>query len=246
MTGVAANRLANKDGLLSAENLNKLSDSDLHKVGVAVTNAYAETVKADPNMNVTDAQIEAYKNQSKKSMGSKENAIAQILIKTDELKSTLSNKIDEAKAQVKAAGIDVDETANNKALQGDGDGGRIQESADDNTSTIKHLPIETKTSVDVKLKSYLLNKDHSTGASKAKWFESALGFTQNNIDELSSQIVFDPKKAVVTANNEFGTKYNQVILLTGANKKQINVTVAWIKNNDGVVRFITAIPSKKK
>ena len=121
-------KVAGEGGLLNEANLKNLSDSDVQKVGDAITNAYAETVKADPNMKVTEAQIEAYKQQSKKSMGSRANAIAQILIKTDELKSTLSNKIDEAKVKVKEAGIDIDETTNNKALQGDGDGGRIQES----------------------------------------------------------------------------------------------------------------------
>ncbi|MFA0814199.1 MAG: hypothetical protein ACC608_00255, partial [Anaerofustis sp.] len=113
-------------------------------------------MKADPKLHVTDAQIEAYKKQSKKNMGSRENTISEILAKTDELKNSFSNQIEAAKGKAKEAGIDVDETAGNKALQGDGDGGRIQESGDDNTSTIKHLPKDTKTSVDVKLKSYLL------------------------------------------------------------------------------------------
>lgn len=132
----AASKLTGKGGLLNEANLNKLSKSELGEVSDAVTNAYAETVKADPNMKVTDAQIEAYKQQSKKSMGSRENAIAQILIKTDELKSTLSNKINEAKGRVKEAGIDVDETASNKALQGDWDGGRIKESTEKSKAEI--------------------------------------------------------------------------------------------------------------
>ncbi len=107
-----------------------------NKVGDAITNAYAETVKADPNMKVTEAQIEAYKKQSKKNIGSRENAIAQILIKGDELKSTLSNNIDEAKGRVKAAGITVDETTGNRMLQGDGDGGRIKGNITDETQNV--------------------------------------------------------------------------------------------------------------
>ncbi|MFA0814254.1 MAG: hypothetical protein ACC608_00530 [Anaerofustis sp.] len=127
--------------LLTAKNLNKLSDADLKKVGDAVTNAYAETVKADPNLHVTDAQIEAYKKQSKKNMGSRENAISEILAKTDELKTSFSNQIEAAKGKAKEAGIEVDETASNKALQGDGDGGRI------NTNIKEHGQLDAEENV---------------------------------------------------------------------------------------------------
>ncbi|MFA0816194.1 MAG: hypothetical protein ACC608_10455, partial [Anaerofustis sp.] len=115
----AVSKVAGEGGLLNEANLKKLSDSDLRKVGDAVTNAYAETVKADPNLHVTDAQIAAYKKQSKKNMGSRENAISEILAKTDELKNSFSTKIEEAKGKAKEAGIEIDETASNKTLQGD-------------------------------------------------------------------------------------------------------------------------------
>jgi filamentous hemagglutinin len=46
-------------------------------------------------------------------------------------------------------------------------------------------------------------------------------------------------------NNPHGTKYNQVINIIGANGKAIDVTFAWIRNNDGVVRLVTAIPAKR-
>lgn len=65
------------------------------------------------------------------------------------------------------------------------------------------------------------------------------------MDDLATQIVFDPTKAVQTGVTEFGTKYNQVISITGVNGKTIDVTFAWIKNNDGVVRLVTGIPTKK-
>jgi len=99
-------------------------------------------------------------------------------------------------------------------------------------------------SVAKKLNDYLLNPDHAVGASKAKWFEQALGFTRENQAKLASQIVFDPAKAVETAVTQYGTKYNQVIGIIGANGRMIDVTFAWIRNNDGVVRLVTAIPTK--
>lgn len=63
--------------------------------------------------------------------------------------------------------------------------------------------------------------------------------------DLSKQIVFDPKVATQTAITEYGTKFNQVIKITGANGKVIDVTFAWIENKDGIVRLVTVIPTKK-
>jgi hypothetical protein len=101
----------------------------------------------------------------------------------------------------------------------------------------------SRQSVDDKLLRYLLNPDHEVGGPKAKWFEQALGFTRENAPDLGRQIVFDESKAVETGATQFGTKYNQVIPIVGANGKTIDVTFAWIRNNDGVVRLVTAIPT---
>ena len=103
----------------------------------------------------------------------------------------------------------------------------------------------TAKSVEDKLAKYLLNPNHPVGASKAKWFKEALGFNQENADVLAKQIVFDPKTAIQTAVTEYGTKFNQVIPITGANGKVIDVPFVWIKNKDDVVRFVTGIPTKK-
>ena len=105
--------------------------------------------------------------------------------------------------------------------------------------------VATNSSVVDKLDRYLLNTDHPIGKSKAKWFEQALGFNKSNLDDLAKQIKFDTKKAIKTVDTEYGTKYNQVISIKGANGKTIDVTFGWIKNNDGVVRLTTAIPTKK-
>ncbi|WP_067678543.1 DUF6883 domain-containing protein [Nocardia miyunensis] len=104
---------------------------------------------------------------------------------------------------------------------------------------------QTTESVEKKLDAYLLNLDHPAGGPKAKWFQQALGFTRANQSELASQIVFNPANATETAVTQFGTKYNQIIPITGANGKVIDVTFAWIRNNDGVVRLVTAIPTPK-
>ncbi|MBL9023444.1 MAG: RHS repeat-associated core domain-containing protein, partial [Myxococcales bacterium] len=103
----------------------------------------------------------------------------------------------------------------------------------------------TEASVKEKLTRYLLNPEHPVGGPKAKWFKEALGFEVSNADELAKQIVFDESKAVQTGVTQHGTKYNQVISITGANGRVIDVTFAWIRNNDGIVRLVTGIPAKR-
>lgn len=133
---------------------------------------------------------------------------------------------------------------------GDGSGGTPGDSGDGGGSdgggsggSGKKLPATTEESVADKLDKYLLNPDHPVGGTKANWFQRALGFTRDNADELANQIVFDDSSAVETGVTQFGTKYNQVISIVGANGKVIDVTFAWIKNLDGVVRLVTAIPN---
>jgi hypothetical protein len=105
----------------------------------------------------------------------------------------------------------------------------------------------TNASVIDKLQRYVLNFNHPSidAKSKAKWFKEALGYTLENMEQLAKQIVFNPNTAVQTKITEHGIKYNQVIPITGANGRTIDVVFAWIKNNDGVVRFVTAIPTQK-
>ncbi|MFA5670733.1 MAG: DUF6883 domain-containing protein [Balneolaceae bacterium] len=110
---------------------------------------------------------------------------------------------------------------------------------------LNRLPKTTAESVSTKLDTYLLEPTHPVGGSKAKWFKEALGFTKDNSTDLAKQIVFDPKKAVQTATNAHGTKFSQIIPVQGANGKIINVEFIFIKNNDGVTRLVTSIPTKR-
>ena len=102
------------------------------------------------------------------------------------------------------------------------------------------LPLTTEASVEKKLETYLLNPNHPVGMHKARWFRGALGFTQANQEQLAAQVVFNEAQATVTGVTQYGTKYNQIIPITGANGKVINVTFAWIRNNDGIVRLVTS------
>ncbi len=65
------------------------------------------------------------------------------------------------------------------------------------------------------------------------------------MDDLAKQIIFDPSKAIKTADSQHGQKFNQVISIVGANGRKIDVNFGWIKNDDGITRLTTAIPSKR-
>ena len=123
---------------------------------------------------------------------------------------------------------------------------KAADAAADAINTSKGLET-TRLSVIDKLDRYLLNLEHPIGGSKAKWFEKALGFTKENMNNLAKQIVFDETKATQTALTEYGAKFNQLIKVEGANGKIIEVNFAWMKNKeDGFVRLVTAIPTSKK
>jgi hypothetical protein len=122
-------------------------------------------------------------------------------------------------------------------LCADGDCGNEVKSISDSLSASMESVID-------KLDRYLLNPRHPIGGHKAKWFKEALGYTRENMYELARQIVFDESVAIQTEVTAYGTKYNQVITIVGANGKEIDVLFAWIRNLDGVVRLVSGMPAK--
>ena len=85
-----------------------------------------------------------------------------------------------------------------------------------------------------KLVSYALNPEHPTGKEKAKAFKAALGYTQENSEELHAKILelFQEDKLVLKKENEHGKQYEQLMRITGPNGKTANVMTAWIKENE--------------
>lgn len=82
------------------------------------------------------------------------------------------------------------------------------------------------------------------GGSKAQWFKQALGFTSQNSEQLARQLVFNEKLAVQTGVTQYGTKFQQVIFVVGANGRTIPIKTGWIRGQDGVTRLVTAYPWK--
>jgi RHS repeat-associated protein len=103
----------------------------------------------------------------------------------------------------------------------------------------------TRKSVADKLLRYLLNPAHAKGGPKAKWFEEALGFTAKNYKDLAKQIVWDATKAIKQKVIKEGTLYEQTISIVGANGRTIDVKFIWIKTNEGIIKLVTALPTKK-
>jgi hypothetical protein len=102
------------------------------------------------------------------------------------------------------------------------------------------LPATTAESVTDKLRRYLLDPNHPSRGTKAIWFRKALGFTQDNLDDLARQIKFDPAKVAATELTQHGQEFEQVIQIVGADGKRIDVLFVWIRNHDGIVRLVTS------
>jgi len=88
---------------------------------------------------------------------------------------------------------------------------------------------------------YLLNPEHPKGGQKAAWFERALGYTRENAGDLARQLVFRESDAVQTAITQYGTKFEQMINVVGANGRTVPVKTVWIRGWDRVVRLVTAV-----
>jgi hypothetical protein len=112
------------------------------------------------------------------------------------------------------------------------------------TQTPDEIRLSQESVID-KLWRYLLDREHEVGGPKAEWFERALGLTRQNLPDLAKQIVFDPSRAWETGVSQFGTKYNEIISVTGANGKTIEILTGWIRGSDGIVKLVTAVPASK-
>ena len=103
--------------------------------------------------------------------------------------------------------------------------------------------ISTKISVN-KFTKYSLNQERQPD--KAKAFESALGYTSKNIDALIANIQQNVKEEefVEKGNSGHGMRYENIVVLTGANGKTANVLTAWIEDDE--YRRLTSVYVTKR
>ncbi len=97
-----------------------------------------------------------------------------------------------------------------------------------------------------KFTQYALNQNKDPD--KARAFEKALGYTEDNADELISQIYdkiseYDAKEK---PDNGWGKRYEVIMDITGPNGKTAKVLTAWIDDkNTGEMRLTSAYVDKE-
>lgn len=96
---------------------------------------------------------------------------------------------------------------------------------------------------DEKLTKYALNMEHPSGKNKAIAFKEALGYTQENYEDLKAKILdsFNEKELVYKREDKYGKRYEQIMRIKGPNGKKANVLTAWIKENDNAEPRLTSI-----
>lgn len=125
--------------------------------------------------------------------------------------------------------------------------GKAQKNVDNSTKsgiiTGEIGNISTKISVS-KFTKYSLNQERQPD--KAKAFESAPGYTSKNIDALIANIQQNLKEEefVEKGNSGHGMRYENIVVLTGANGKTANVLTAWIE--DDAYRRLTSVYVTKR
>ena len=89
--------------------------------------------------------------------------------------------------------------------------------------------VDTATAADEKFTGYLFNPDKHDGYSKGVAFTSRLGYNINNWEELRSEILQQAKlySATKQQTDEYGTRYEQRVILYGKKGKPANVIIGW-------------------
>lgn len=91
-----------------------------------------------------------------------------------------------------------------------------------------------------KLVGYALNKQHPKGRDKAIAFERALGYNKDNYKELIDNVFKNLPNfpAIPKGVDEYGEKYEVLMLLTGPNGKTARVKTAWRKGKEDKIRLV--------
>lgn len=100
---------------------------------------------------------------------------------------------------------------------------------------------EKATAADAKFEKYLFGGSHPGGLAKGATFTSRLGYDINNWQELRAEILKRAKlyPAVLKGSNEFGSKYEQKIIIYGSKGTPANVVIGW-NVVDGATKLATA------
>ena len=100
-------------------------------------------------------------------------------------------------------------------------------------ATAEHPPLKNwdkAFGIKEKLITYALKKDHPVGGNKAIIFESVLGYNMENVDALLSELRNNLPlfRGNLRDSDQYGVKYNVLVLLDGINGKRAPVLTGWI------------------
>jgi hypothetical protein len=92
-----------------------------------------------------------------------------------------------------------------------------------------------------KLLTYCLDPEHSEGQHKARVFRSALGLTQDNVDELVAALLeaVQTRDAVPVNRNPYGQKYVIDFMMTRGDRQALIHSVWIVRNTETFPRLIT-------
>lgn len=87
---------------------------------------------------------------------------------------------------------------------------------------------ENATAADAKFTKYLFGGRHPEGLAKGRAFESRLGYSAGNRQELQREIVWHKSIQVIKGNNGHGKDiYEQKIVMYGSKNTPANVIIGW-------------------
>lgn len=95
----------------------------------------------------------------------------------------------------------------------------------------------------VKVEKYVLDPTHPVGKHKAVVFKSVLGFEQADWELMRDSIVAELPyhEAVPGKTDQYGTRYNVSVSITGPNGCTVDVLTAWIfESGNDYPSFVTA------
>lgn len=96
----------------------------------------------------------------------------------------------------------------------------------------------------LKIEGYVLDPAHPVGRNKAIVFKSALGFEQSDWEMLRNAIIVELPyhEAIEGKTDQYCTRYNVTMPITGPNGRTLDVTTAWkIEIAEDYPSFVTAI-----
>lgn len=115
------------------------------------------------------------------------------------------------------------------------------ENAKTTAETVQFINSESIEISPAKLTEYALNPEHPVGKHKAKVFETTLGYTLDNYQDLIDNVYksIDVSNFIPKGNQGYGMRYEQTLELTGSNGNKANVLTAWIETDNKGKRLTT-------